>query len=245
VIARTGTQVSYNPVSNAYLGNGIAPVLEMLEMGIDVSLATDGGACANTEDMIEALKWGVLMPKVAAQDPRVFNSRDILRLATLGGARALGLPHDLGALEVGRLADFFLFDPYRLKSVPMHDPISNVVYTGSQQNVDTVVVDGHVVLDAGRFPNIDEAAFVREVHERSLALAQRVGTFRLMRGRRFTPFAYDRVGIPEADRGVLAGADEAAPAEPAPAAGDDNGSAGPVVEAPASVAAPVGIEHDH
>ncbi len=69
VIARTGTQVSYNPVSNAYLGNGIAPVLEMLEMGIDVSLATDGGACANTEDMIEALKWGVLMPKVAAQDP--------------------------------------------------------------------------------------------------------------------------------------------------------------------------------
>ena len=84
----------------------------------------------------------------------------------------------------------------------MHDPISNVVYTGSQQNVDTVVVDGEVVLDAGRFPHIDEAAFVREVHERSLALAQRVGTFRLMRGRRFTPFAYDRVGIPEADRGV-------------------------------------------
>ena len=126
----------------------------------------------------------------------------------------------------------------------MHDPISNVVYTGSQQNVDTVVVDGRVVLDAGRFPNIDEAAFVREVHERSLALAQRVGTFRLMRGRRFTPFAYDRVGIPEADRGVLAGADEGAPRSTAPAAGEGTGRRAPVVEAPAPVAARAGIEHD-
>lgn len=244
VIARTGTQVSYNPVSNAYLGNGIAPVLEMLELGIDVSLATDGGACANTEDMIEALKWGVLMPKVAAQDPRVFNSRDILRLATLGGARALGLPNDLGALEVGRLADFFLFDPYRLKSVPMHDPISNIVYTGSQQNVHTVVVDGRVVLDAGRFPDLDEEAFVREVHERALALAQRVGTFRLMRGRRFTPFAYDRLGIPEADRGVLAGAYDAAQPEPAAASPDGNGVAPPAVAQPSPAAAQAATEHD-
>ena len=157
VIARTGTQVSYNPVCNAYLGNGFAPVLEMLEMGIDVSLASDGGACGNSEDMLEVLKFGVLQPKATAQDPRVFNARDILRVATAGGARALGLGADLGALEVGRLADLFLFDPYRLKTVPMHDPISTLVYTGSQSNVHTVVVDGHVVLDAGRFPNIDEA----------------------------------------------------------------------------------------
>ena len=88
----------------------------------------------------------------------------------------------------------FLFDPYRLKTVPMHDPISTLVYAGSQSNVHTVIVDGNVVLDAGRFPNIDEDAFVREVQERALALAERVGTFRLMRGRRFTPFHYDRVG---------------------------------------------------
>ena len=167
----------------------------MLEMGIDVSLATDGGACGNTEDMLEALKFGVLQPKAAAQDPRVFNARDILRARDRAAARARsGCAADLGALEVGRLADLFLFDPYRLKTVPMHDPISTLVYTGSQSNVDTVIVDGNVVLDAGRFPNIDEEAFVREVQERALALAQRVGTFRLMRGRRFTPFRYDRVG---------------------------------------------------
>ena len=193
IVARTGTQVSFNPVSNAYLGNGIAPITRMLELGIDVSLATDGGACANTEDMLEAMKFGVLVQKAAAQDPRVFNSRDILRLATVGGARALGLPDDLGALEVGRLADLFLFDPYRLKSVPMHEPLSTLVYAGEQSNIDTVVIDGKVVLEGCKFAGIDEEAFVREVNERALALSERVGTFRLILGRRFTPFDYDRI----------------------------------------------------
>jgi 5-methylthioadenosine/S-adenosylhomocysteine deaminase len=192
IVARTGTQVSYNPVSNAYLGNGIAPIVRMLELGIDVSLATDGGACSNTEDMLEALKFGVLMQKAAAQDPRVLNARDVLRLATVGGAAALGLPADLGALEVGRLADFFVFDPYRLKSVPMHEPISTLVYGGAQANVDTVVIDGKVVLEKGSFSTIDEREFAREVHERAIALSKRIGTFRLMEGRRFTPFQYDR-----------------------------------------------------
>jgi 5-methylthioadenosine/S-adenosylhomocysteine deaminase len=193
IVARTGTQVSFNPVSNAYLGNGIAPIPRMLELGIDVSLATDGGACANTEDMLESMKFGLLIQKAGAQDPRVFNARDILRLATVGGAKALGLPADLGALEVGRLADFFLFDPFRLKSVPMHEPISTLVYAGEQTNVDTVVIDGNVVLEGGRFANVDEEAFVREIHERALALSHRIGTFRLVQGRRFTPFGYDRV----------------------------------------------------
>jgi 5-methylthioadenosine/S-adenosylhomocysteine deaminase len=193
IVARTGTQVSFNPVSNAYLGNGVAPITRMLELGIDVSLATDGGACANTEDMLEAMKFGLLMQKSAAEDPRVLNARDILRLATVGGARALGLPADLGALEVGRLADFFLFDPYRLKSVPMHEPLSTLVYAGEQSNVDTVVIDGKVVLEGCRFTSIDEEAFVREVHDRALALSRRTGTFRLVEGRRFTPFGYDRI----------------------------------------------------
>ena len=94
--------------------------------------------------------------KADAQDPRVLNARDVLRLATVGGARALGLPADLGALEVGRLADFFLFDPFRLKSVPMHEPISTLVYAGEQSNVDTVVIDGKVVLEDCRFATIDE-----------------------------------------------------------------------------------------
>ena len=213
IVARTGTQVSFNPVSNAYLGNGVAPVTRMLELGIDVSLATDGGACANTEDMLEAMKFGVLMQKSAAEDPRVFNARDILRLATVGGARALGLPADLGALEVGRLADFFLFDPYRLKSVPMHEPLSTLVYAGEQSNVDTVVIDGKIVLESGRFTSIDEEAFVREVQDRALSLSRRIGTFRLAEGRRFTPFGYDRIPPDRRVRPAAAEHRQAAPDE--------------------------------
>ena len=126
IVARTGTQVSYNPVSNAYLGDGIAPITRMLELGIDVSLATDGGACANTEDMLEAMKFGRADPEGRRAGPaghqRARHPHASRRSAAPGrsGCRA-----DLGALEVGRLADFFLFDPFRLKSVPMHEPIGD------------------------------------------------------------------------------------------------------------------------
>jgi hypothetical protein len=73
----------------------------------------------------------------------------------------------------------------------MHEPIGTLIYAGEQTNVDTVVIDGKVVLEGGAFPGLDEEAFVQEVHERALALSQRIGTFRLVKGRRFTPFGYD------------------------------------------------------
>jgi 5-methylthioadenosine/S-adenosylhomocysteine deaminase len=190
IMARTGAHVSYNPVSNAYLGNGIAPIVEMLETGVAVALATDGGACGNTQDMIEALKFAAVMPKAREEDPRVFNARDALKLATDGGAKAVGLPADLGALEVGRLADLFLLDPYRLKTVPVYDPISALVFQSGQSNVDTVVIDGKIVLEGGRFTQVDEQALVREVQERALALSRRVGTHWLAKGRRLTPWGH-------------------------------------------------------
>jgi 5-methylthioadenosine/S-adenosylhomocysteine deaminase len=183
ILARTGTQVSYNPVSNFYLGNGIAPVVEMLDKGVGVSLGTDGAASNNSQDMIEALKFGALAQKGAACDPRVISARDLLRIATVGGATALGVADQLGSISVGRRADLFLFDPYRLKSVPVHDPISSLVYSAGTQNVDTVIVEGKVVLRDGRFSQVDESAFLREVQERALALSRRSGTDYLVKQR--------------------------------------------------------------
>lgn len=191
IMARTGMQVSYNPVSNFYLGNGTAPVLQMLNKGVDVSLATDGGACGNTQDMLEALKFGVLIQKGAAEDPRVFGARDILRLATVGGARALGLPDDLGAIALGRRADFFLYDQWQLKTVPVHDPLSSLVWASSQANVRTVIVNGEVVLSDGRSTRVDEREVMEEAQARAMELAERVGTSHLVEGRRFTPFNFD------------------------------------------------------
>jgi 5-methylthioadenosine/S-adenosylhomocysteine deaminase len=182
-LARTGTHVSYNPVSNFYLGNGIAPIVELLRAGAAVSLATDGAASNNSQDMLEALKFGALAQKGAARDPRVISARDTLRLAAQGGAAALGLGRELGSIEVGKLADLFLFDPYRARSVPVHDPISTLVYSSGQQNVDTVVVGGKLVLENGKLPGFDEDAFLREVQERAIALPRRAGTRRIIEDR--------------------------------------------------------------
>jgi 5-methylthioadenosine/S-adenosylhomocysteine deaminase len=183
ILARSGTHVSYNPVSNFYLGNGIAPILELLGEGAAVSLATDGAASNNSQDMLEALKFGALAQKGAAKDPRVISARDTLRLAAEGGAAALALSEDLGSIEVGKLADLFLFDPYRAKSVPVHDPISTLVYSSGEQNVDTVVIGGQVVLENGKLPAFDEDAFLHEVQDRALSLSRRAGTRQIVEDR--------------------------------------------------------------
>lgn len=195
IASRTGMHVAWCPVSNYYLGNGAAPIITMLDMGISVALAADGGACGNTQDMLEAMKFGALVMKGVSRDPRVFNARDVLHLATADGARALGLADDLGALEPGRLADLFLFDPMRLKTVPVHEPLSALVWASGQSNVDLVVVDGEVVLEAGRSTRVDEDDLMREIGERAAALSRRAGTAHLTIGRRMTPFGADRAPV--------------------------------------------------
>jgi 5-methylthioadenosine/S-adenosylhomocysteine deaminase len=187
ILARTGTQVSYNPVSNCYTGLGIAPIVAMLELGIDVSVAVDG-ASVNSQNMIESLKFGALLQKVGYGDAQAVNARDMLAMATGAGARSLGVPDLLGALEVGRLADLFLFDHNAINTAPAIDPISALVYMGGPQNVDTVVVGGEVVLEDGRSTRVDEDALAQELRERAEAVAGRAGTAKFARGRRRTPF---------------------------------------------------------
>jgi 5-methylthioadenosine/S-adenosylhomocysteine deaminase len=202
-LARTGTKVSYNPVSNCYCGVSIAPIVPMLELGIDVSVAVDG-ASVNCQNMLESLKFGALLQKAAYGDAMAINARDMLRLATVGGAQALNVPDLLGALEVGRLADFFLFDQWQLNTTPVHDPISALVYAGGPQNVDTVVIGGEVVLDEGRCTRVDEEALVQELQERAVAVSTRAGTVRFLKSRRFTPYrAYERASHRRAVHGSV------------------------------------------
>lgn len=187
IFAKTGAQISYNPICNCYCGVGIPPIVPLLEMGVDVSLAVDG-ASVNNQNMIESMKFGALMQKVKYGDERAMSARDMLRLATTAGAKALGVPELLGALEVGRLADFFLFDLDHINTAGWHDPISALVYMGAPHNVDTVVIGGEVVLSDGQSTRVDEGALVKELQERALALARRAGTTRYVEGRRLTPF---------------------------------------------------------
>jgi 5-methylthioadenosine/S-adenosylhomocysteine deaminase len=182
ILARHGGKVSYNPVSNMYLGSGVPPIPRLLDLGVTVGLGADGAASNNSQDMLEALKVGALLPKVAARDPSVFTAGDALRLATSGGAAALGRS-DFGTLEVGMRADLFIFDPLHAKSVPVHDPVSTLVYSSGEANVMSTIVGGRVVLDHGRVTGVDEAAILREAQQLADELAALAGTRQRVEGR--------------------------------------------------------------
>ncbi|MFN8636720.1 MAG: amidohydrolase [Chloroflexota bacterium] len=174
ILARHRCAVSYNPISNMYLGSGVPPIVKMREAGVRLSLATDGAASNNSQDMIEALKFGALLQKVAHKDSTVVTAPEILRMATVGGADALHRA-DLGYLAPGMQADFFLFDPRRPKSTPLHDPISTLVYTGGEQNVVTTVAAGRVVLEDGEIVTANEAELLERAQQAAERLARTAG----------------------------------------------------------------------
>ena len=182
ILARHDGKVAYNPVSNMYLGSGVPPIPRLLELGVTVSLGADGAASNNSQDMLEALKVGALLPKVAARDPAIFTAADALRIATTGGAAALGRD-DFGSLETGKRADLFVFDPRHAKSIPVHDPVSTLVYASGEINVRSTVVGGRVVLDEGRVVGLDEAAILREAQSLAEELADAAGTRARLQGR--------------------------------------------------------------
>jgi 5-methylthioadenosine/S-adenosylhomocysteine deaminase len=182
ILARHDGKVAYNPVSNMYLGSGVPPIPRLLDLGVTVSLGADGAASNNSQDMLEALKIGALLPKVAARDPSIFTAADALRVATSGGAAALGRD-DFGSLEVGKRADLFVFDPRHAKSMPVHDPVSTLVYSSGQVNVRTTVVGGRAVLDDGRIVGVDEAAILREAQTLAEELVEAAGTRARLQGR--------------------------------------------------------------
>jgi 5-methylthioadenosine/S-adenosylhomocysteine deaminase len=182
LLARNGCAVSYAPISNMYLGSGTPRILDLQAAGIRLSLATDGAASNNGQDLIEALKFGALLQKVTHCDPTALSAPAILRLATLGGGDALHRP-DLGQIAPSSRADFFVFDPRHPKSIPVHDPVSTLVYAGGEHNIVTTVAAGRVVLENGRFPGIDERAILAQAQEMAAHLARTAGTDGLVRGR--------------------------------------------------------------
>jgi 5-methylthioadenosine/S-adenosylhomocysteine deaminase len=181
-LARHGGAVSYNPVSNMYLGSGVPPIPRLIDLGVTVGLGADGAASNNSQDMLEALKFGALLPKVAARDPAIFTAADALRVATSGGAAALGRD-DFGSLEPGKRADLFIFEPRHAKSIPVHDPVSTLVYSSGQVNIRTTIVGGRVVLDDRRILGIDEDAILLEAQTLAEELSLAAGTRARLDGR--------------------------------------------------------------
>ena len=181
LFVRNGVNISYNPISNMYLGSGIAPIMKMEKAGLNISMGVDGAGSNNSQDMIETLKAAALLQKVAAQDASVVNAQQILDWATLGGAHTLGLEDEIGSLENGKRADLFVVAPNTPKVVPIHDPVASLVYSCSEENIMMTIADGVILMRDGVIQGLDEKDIVQKCQRAGLELADRCGSNSLVK----------------------------------------------------------------
>ena len=155
ILARREVGVIHNPTSNMKIASGIAPVSDMLEAGVRVGLGTDGAASNNDLDMWEEMRLAALLQKVDRMDPQALPATTVLRMATIGGATAIGLGNTVGSLEPGKRADIIQVAFEDVHHVPTFDVISHLVYVTDEQDVAAVIVDGKLLMNDGEFLTID------------------------------------------------------------------------------------------
>src|SRR5215471_18104003 len=178
ILKAHGVSVSHNPCSNAYLASGFAPVPDMIRQGLTVGLATDGAASNNNQNLIQSMKFAALIHKGLHRDPRIVTAEKVMEMATIDGARAIGMAEQIGSLEVGKKADFVMLDLGNAFVNPLHHPVSALVYSALGCEAEAVVIDGVTVMMDGSLRTVDESDVVRSAHEAAWSLAERAGTSR-------------------------------------------------------------------
>ena len=165
--------VVHCPESNMMLASGIAPVVDMLRANLELGLGTDGPAGSNNNlDMIEEMASAARLQKVGRLDPKAISAREVLSMATIGGARALGLADKIGTLEKGKRADVVIIDLQTAKSQPVYSVESAIVYAAAGSSVVTTIVDGRILMRRGDVLTVDEAETLvkaKEYRDRILA----------------------------------------------------------------------------
>ena len=172
LMAESGTHVALNPMSNLKLASGFAPVPEMLAAGVNLTLGTDGPISGNDMDMFLAMRLSATLHKAVSGDASAVTAREVLHMATLNGARALGAGDRLGSVEVGKEADFLLLETSGAHAAPMFEAIGHIVYSASKADVRDVYVGGRPVLRDREVLGLDVPALVAEVQ----ALVARIRT---------------------------------------------------------------------
>lgn len=169
ILAKRGVKVSHCPVSNMKMAEGgVAPIPEMLENGVVVSLGTDSAANNNSLDMFETMKFCALVHKAHRWDPMILPAQKVLDLATIEGAHALGLGNMLGSIEVGKLADLIIvnLNAPNLAPIPGKETlISHLVYSAKGANVDTTIVNGEILMRGRKILTINPNETLEEVQK--------------------------------------------------------------------------------
>ena len=165
IFAQKGVNVAHNPKSNMKLASGIAPITKMIEMNINVGIGTDGAASNNNLDMFQEMRTAALLQKVHTYDPTAVSAYQALAMATSCGAKALGLGHQVGKIQAGLQADIILVDLSSPHLQPLHDVNAHLVYAASGSDVDTVIINGKVVMKNKEIKTIDEERVIFEIGE--------------------------------------------------------------------------------
>ncbi len=175
IVKKRGVKVSHNPISNLKLASGIARVDDMIKKGIVVSLGTDGAASNNSLDMFESMKTCAIVQKVYKNNPEALKAEKVLEMATINGARALGMEKEIGSIEIGKRADIAIIDLKHPNLIPVTNPVSHLVYTAKACNVETVIVDGKIVMENREFRTIDYDKVINFAMEQAHDLLSEAG----------------------------------------------------------------------
>jgi len=174
LLKNTRTKVVHNSVSNQYLADGVAPVPAMLKNGVVVTIGADGAASNNNQDMFGVMKAAALLHKLNEYDPQALTANKVLEMATIDAALALGMETSIGSLEKGKKADIILLDINRPEMTPSLSVVSNLVYSTTGDAVDTVMIDGRIVMEKRELVTANEQqiitkanSVVRDLVERS------------------------------------------------------------------------------
>jgi len=170
ILSRRGVNVAYVPVSNMKLGIGAARIKDLTDLGINVGLGTDGPASNNALDMYETMKIGALLQKLVYLDPSILPAHEVLRMATTNGARALSLEKEIGSLEKGKKADVILVDLKKPHLTPLHDACAAMVYSARGSDVDTVIVDGKILMCDRQVRTLNEEAIMEKAEKAAMSL---------------------------------------------------------------------------
>jgi len=161
-LAKTGTHISHNPSSNLKLASGFAPIPEMLDAGVNVALGCDGGPSNNSYDMIREMKLAAIIHKARLLNPEVMPAETVIEMATINGAKAMGLENEVGSLEVGKKADIIIIDTNSPHMTPSTNPVSNLVYAAHGYDVETVIIDGEIIVENRKVLTMDETRILKD-----------------------------------------------------------------------------------
>ncbi len=174
IMKRRNVKVSHNPVSNLKLASGVSPVAEMLRKGITVALGSDSPCSNNTADMFELMKTTAILHKGINRNPMLMPVEQILEMATIGGARALSWEREIGSIEIGKKADIAIVSFNKPHLHPLYEEVSHLVYAAKAADVDTVLVNGKLLLENGELTTMDVERTMEEVEDAKQDLLEKL-----------------------------------------------------------------------